>query len=70
MTCPDCHTDEIYKISYFQDWMLDDNGSIIYGDLIINYSLVHYGKSDIEEPGKYECVNGHEIEVKSEVEIC
>lgn len=60
MTCEICHTTEIYAIRDHFDPETDEHYTSDY--------LVKFSKNDAIEPGRYECVNGHEILIEPENE--
>lgn len=59
--CPECGTSEVYKVVHHHEWMYTADGDIIFGETIIDYCPVRFGKYDTPEPGNYECVEGHQF---------
>lgn len=60
MTCPDCHTSEIYRTRLVREYSGEDT---------VQSELVRpTGKYDNPETGEFECVNGHAFEVEPEEE--
>ena len=57
--CPECSNTEVYRISRLVIPEPEGRETVY-----VDYSLAHS-----EEPGNYECVDGHQFEIEMEYEM-